>query len=60
MSSFDASNTCPEMALIADELMSWATIYNRDCRRDLSQQTRLGKMHFQLSRAFEYFTRKFC
>merc|ERR1711935_197504 len=60
MSSFDGSNTCPEMALIADELMSWATIYNRDCRRDQRQQTRLAKMHFQLSRAFEYFTRKFC
>ena len=59
MSAFDSKNTCPEMDLIADELMSWASIYNLDCRRTKSQ-TRLGKMHFQLSRAFEYFSRKFC
>ena len=59
MGGFNAANTCPEMELIKDEIMSWAGIYNYDCRHERNQ-TRLGKMHFQINRAFEYFTRKFC
>lgn len=55
---FNPSNQCEEMRLIQAELMSWAQVFCEDCR--MEHQTRLGRLHHQISRTFETLYKKLC